>query len=218
MISAYVNMDEITPHMHFLFMPIIDDKKWNEKHPDKTPCKKVCAKELMNKTEMNMFHRVFQEYLDEHSEKDLYLVLNGTTIGGARTIAELKAESALEDAIMASAQANATKRHAEDEIAKADAEVAKVLKDARDYIETLHKREDAALKTVMDEFDEWAKGEEQKDRKAVTEIKQSLENFGAAPDMEQPLTEWAIPADVERPTDGRVTTGEYRNWRNKDKD
>lgn len=30
--------------------------------------------------------------------------------------------------------------------------------------------------------------------------------------------EWAIPADVERPTDGRVTTGEYKNWRNKDKD
>ena len=28
--------------------------------------------------------------------------------------------------------------------------------------------------------------------------------------------EWAIPADVERPTDGRVTTGEYRNWRKKE--
>lgn len=28
--------------------------------------------------------------------------------------------------------------------------------------------------------------------------------------------EWAIPANAERPSDGRVTTGEYRNWRNKD--
>ena len=25
--------------------------------------------------------------------------------------------------------------------------------------------------------------------------------------------DWAIPADVEKPKDGRVTTGEYKNWR-----
>ena len=26
---------------------------------------------------------------------------------------------------------------------------------------------------------------------------------------------WAIPEDAEKPKDGRVTTGEYRNWRKK---
>ncbi len=26
---------------------------------------------------------------------------------------------------------------------------------------------------------------------------------------------WAIPENAERPIDGRVTTGEYRNWRKK---
>lgn len=26
-------------------------------------------------------------------------------------------------------------------------------------------------------------------------------------------TVWAVPRDVTRPKDGRVTTGEYRNWR-----
>lgn len=26
---------------------------------------------------------------------------------------------------------------------------------------------------------------------------------------------WAIPVDAEKPTDERVTTGEYRNWRKK---
>ncbi len=26
---------------------------------------------------------------------------------------------------------------------------------------------------------------------------------------------WAIPKDAERPVDGRITTGEYRNWRKK---
>ena len=26
---------------------------------------------------------------------------------------------------------------------------------------------------------------------------------------------WAIPVDAEKPTDGRVTTGEYKDWRKK---
>ena len=26
---------------------------------------------------------------------------------------------------------------------------------------------------------------------------------------------WAIPKEAKRPVDGRVKTGEYRNWRNK---
>lgn len=28
---------------------------------------------------------------------------------------------------------------------------------------------------------------------------------------------WAIPSDAKRPVDNRVTTGEYRNWRKKEK-
>lgn len=27
--------------------------------------------------------------------------------------------------------------------------------------------------------------------------------------------DWAIPKDAERPADGRITTGEYKNWRKK---
>lgn len=26
--------------------------------------------------------------------------------------------------------------------------------------------------------------------------------------------DWAIPIDAEKPADGRITTGEYKNWRN----
>ena len=178
-ISAYVHMDETTPHMHFLFMPVIDDKKWNEKHPDKPPRKKVCAKELMNKTEMSMFHRVLQEYLDEHSEKDLYPVLNGTTIGGARTIAELKAESALEEAIMVSTQANATKEHAEAEIAQIDAEVESTRKSAKEYIETLHKHEEEAEK----ETEAWLEHLEQKELPVVKELQDSLSDLGVPKDQ-----------------------------------
>ena len=29
---------------------------------------------------------------------------------------------------------------------------------------------------------------------------------------------WAIPKDAEKPVDGRITTGKYRNWRKKDSD
>lgn len=28
---------------------------------------------------------------------------------------------------------------------------------------------------------------------------------------------WAIPKDVDKPPDGRITTGEYKNWRKTDK-
>lgn len=30
--------------------------------------------------------------------------------------------------------------------------------------------------------------------------------------------DWAIPNDAEKPVDGRITTGEYRNWRKKQYD
>jgi len=30
--------------------------------------------------------------------------------------------------------------------------------------------------------------------------------------------DWAIPADSEKPKDGRVTTGEYKNWRKNPKE
>lgn len=29
--------------------------------------------------------------------------------------------------------------------------------------------------------------------------------------------QWAIPNDAERPEDGRVKSGQYKNWRNKSK-
>ena len=29
--------------------------------------------------------------------------------------------------------------------------------------------------------------------------------------------EWAIPADAEKPADNRVTTGQYKGWRNSER-
>ena len=45
---------------------------------------------------------------------------------------------------------------------------------------------------------------------------QTLCSQGRIPGATRFGHEWAIPKDVERPTDGRVTTGEYRNWRKKE--
>lgn len=93
-ISAYVHRDENQPHMHFSFVPIVPDRKWNAKHPD-NPREKVSAKECVTKGDLDQFHKQLQTYLDRQFGADLFPVLNGATAGGNRTIAEMKAEMAM---------------------------------------------------------------------------------------------------------------------------
>lgn len=93
-ISAYVHRDETQPHMHFAFIPVVPDKKWNAKHPD-SPRYKVSAKECVTKQELDQFHPQLQTYLDKTFDyPDLFPILNGATAGGNRTMAEMKAELA----------------------------------------------------------------------------------------------------------------------------
>ncbi len=165
-ISAYVHMDETTPHMHFLFVPVVPDNKWNEKNPDKEPREKVCAKELMNKTEMSVFHKEFQKYLDDHSEKERYPVLNGTTIGGSRTIAELKAEEALKEA----------------------ADISKRVKSIKEEAKT-------SIDELIEEYQDWSIKEEAKQRVAVKEIKESFDVIGLSKEHDQALREFAKALD-----------------------
>jgi len=161
-ISAYVHMDETTPHMHFLFVPVVPDNKWNEKNPDKEPREKVCAKELMNKTEMSVFHKEFQRYLDAHSQKDLYPVLNGTTIGGSRTIAELKAESALREA-----------------------------EDISKRVESIKEEAKSSIDELIEEYQDWSIKEEAKERVAVKEIRESFDVMGLSNEHGKALREFA---------------------------
>lgn len=59
-------------------------------------------------------------------------------------------------------------------------------------------------------------------------IKEIAEQWGITPRRAQVLCNkgkihgavkfgrnWAVPRDTKKPEDGRVTTGEYKNWRNK---
>lgn len=83
-ISAYVHLDEKTPHMHFCFVPIVVDKKKGTY--------KVSAKERFPLGELKTFHKELQEHL-ERKLRCVVNVLTGTTEKKGKSIKELKQET-----------------------------------------------------------------------------------------------------------------------------
>lgn len=86
-VSAYVHKDEVTPHMHFAFVPVVQDKK--------TGKEKVSAYELLNKKELQKFHPELEQHLVNYFGFEIG-ILNGATKEGNRTVAELKQQSIAE--------------------------------------------------------------------------------------------------------------------------
>lgn len=86
-ISAYVHMDETTPHMHFAFVPVVWDEK-KERY-------KVSAKECVNRRDLQSFHTDLQKYVERELGHKVG-VLNEATKEGNRSIEELKRQSATE--------------------------------------------------------------------------------------------------------------------------
>lgn len=85
-VSAYVHMDEITPHIHFSFVPVTEDKKRGGE--------KVSAKEVLTRTDLQTMHVDLENYLDSY--RDIHFeILNGATRDGNRAIEELKRETAI---------------------------------------------------------------------------------------------------------------------------
>ena len=82
-VSAYVHLDETSPHMHFCFVPVIFDKKKQEY--------KVNAKQCINKVELKQIHPEIQEYLENKLQTKVN-ILNGATAEGNKTIEQLKKE------------------------------------------------------------------------------------------------------------------------------
>ena len=173
--------------MHFLFVPVIEDKKWNAKNPDKPPRVKVCAKELIDKIEMSVFHPELQKFLDSHSEKNLYPVLNGTTIGGNRTIAELKAQTALEEAADATRQAQAVKEAAERTIY----EVKEQQKQVQADIESI---QEVRQETEAD-TEKWLEELEEKELPIVQGLRDDLKDMGIAPEGYDDIKNFAKALD-----------------------
>lgn len=91
-ISAYVHMDETTPHMHFAFVPVVYDAKKDRE--------KVSAKEALNRSQLKRFHPELQSVIDNWIDAKEYDfdcdVLNGATDGGNKTVEELKVKSVIE--------------------------------------------------------------------------------------------------------------------------
>lgn len=91
-ISAYVHLDEITPHMHYSFIPVVEDKKRGGY--------KLSAKEKITKNDLKSFHFDLSKYLENLFGRDVG-ILNEVTKYGNKEIAELKRESIYENILNA---------------------------------------------------------------------------------------------------------------------
>ena len=82
-VSAYVHMDETTPHIHFAFVPVVPDKK-----KDRLT---VSAKSCLSKTELSIFHKDMSKELNKHFCRDIGLHTEITAEqGGNQSIKQLK--------------------------------------------------------------------------------------------------------------------------------
>lgn len=130
-VSSYVHLDEVTPHMHFCFVPVVFDlKKFRLK---------VSAKEKIDKKELKKFHPELEKYLADNGIH--CSILNEATKEGNRSIEELKRQSASERL-----QYAVTESH------KMLTEAKKEVKAMKSTLETL-KAEYGAKKAFIEEMD-----------------------------------------------------------------
>ena len=106
-ISAYVHMDEVTPHMHFAFVPVTEDKKRGGF--------KLSAKEVVNRQDLRTFHKDLSDHMERVFGRDIG-ILNEATKEGNKSIAELKRESATERLQNATLEASRIVSKAQDDI------------------------------------------------------------------------------------------------------
>ena len=95
-ISAYVHMDEKTPHLHFSFVPVTEDKKRGGE--------KVSAKEVLTKKDLQTFHDDLERHLDSFRDWK-FEVQNEATKDGNKTVAELKKQAAHQEVLKAQQEA-----------------------------------------------------------------------------------------------------------------
>ncbi len=104
-VSAYVHMDEVTPHMHFAFVPVVRTFKQDRKNPDiSTEVYKVSAKECVNRYDLQGFHESLQRYVSKELGHEVN-ILNEATKEGNKSIEELKRESSTQRLQKANEQA-----------------------------------------------------------------------------------------------------------------
>ena len=88
-VSSVVHLDETTPHLHFKFVPLVQDKKHVGKY-------KVSAKEAVNKRDLDSFHSDLDRHLEEFYGKGYFpSVRNGVVKeqGGNKPVRHLKQDA-----------------------------------------------------------------------------------------------------------------------------
>lgn len=84
-IKATVHMDEAQAHLHYDFIPAAPDLKHGGY--------KICANDILNRSEMRNFHPQFQKFMDEQGIPGAQVHTGVTAAqGGNRTVKEMKAE------------------------------------------------------------------------------------------------------------------------------
>lgn len=104
-IYAVVHKDEVTPHLHLGFIPVVQGtlesekrgvkealERWKSKHDGREPDERVCAKEAITRSYLQTMHERLQSFIDDglgyHAS-----ILNGATIHGNKTVLELKVKT-----------------------------------------------------------------------------------------------------------------------------
>lgn len=87
-ISAYVHLDEKSPHMHFAFVPVALDKNKG--------IEKVSAKEVITRNDLQSFHTDLEKHLERALGHEVD-VLNEATKEGNKSIDELKKGTAIKE-------------------------------------------------------------------------------------------------------------------------
>lgn len=84
-ISAYVHMDETTPHIHYAFVPVVIDKK--------KVIPKLSAKERITRKDLKTFHTDLSDVMTKTFGRNIGIVNEATDLGN-NTISQLRQASA----------------------------------------------------------------------------------------------------------------------------
>lgn len=141
-ISAYVHMDESQPHIHFAFVPVIEDRKKGGF--------KVSAKELVNKQDLLKFHPDLTKHMTAVFGYDIGIE-NGATKLGNQTVEQLK-------------EGTKRKQALESAIDNLSGEV-KELRGAKDDLDEQIQSRSEELNALSDKVDKLAKTESGLDKK-----------------------------------------------------
>lgn len=76
-ISAYVHMDETTPHIHFSFIPLASAKPKQAAQGYKH---RLCAKEVVSRRDLQTLHTDMQEIVSLHMGHDVHVITGGTCV------------------------------------------------------------------------------------------------------------------------------------------